>query len=79
MTAVMLGLLLGIVLLAVVGAAVYSIFLRRHGESEAPISGWVATDEVFRDPTTNRLMRVWVDPSDGSRHYVHEGRLPGSF
>ncbi len=73
-----LVLIFAIALLAVVGAVIYSIFLRRHGESDVPMQGWVATDEVFRDPTTNRLMRVWVDPADGSRHYVTEGRLPGS-
>ncbi|HYT29886.1 MAG TPA: hypothetical protein VEN82_03850 [Actinomycetota bacterium] len=35
-------------------------------------SGWRATDEVFRDPSTERVMRVCVDPADGSRHYVPE-------
>ena len=34
---------------------------------------WVATDEVFRDPTSGRVMRVWVDPTDGSRHYAETG------
>ena len=71
--------LLILVLLAVAGAVIYSIFLRRHGESDIPMPGWIATDEVFRDPTTNRLMRVWLNPADGTRHYVNEGRLPGSF
>lgn len=42
---------------------------RRHGEGGvAP--HWVATDEVFRDPTSGRVMRVWIDPADGSRHYA---------
>jgi len=76
---VILALLLALIIIVVVGAVVYSIFLRRHGESYAPMQSWVATDEVFRDPTTNRLMRVWIDPADGSRHYVPEGKLPGSF
>jgi hypothetical protein len=51
-------------------AFVLSLSLRRHGESEVPQEGWHRTDEVFRDPTTGRLMRVWVDPMDGSRQYV---------
>jgi hypothetical protein len=34
---------------------------------------WVATDEVFRDPTSGRVMRVWVDPTDGTRHYAETG------
>ena len=61
-----------IVLVVLAGFFVVSLTLRRHGESELPAGDWERTDEVFRDPTTNRLMRVWVDPRDGSRHYVPE-------
>ena len=57
---------------AVLVAIVMSFFVRRHGESELPAEGWERTDEVFVDPTTNRRMRVWVDPRDGARHYVAE-------
>lgn len=46
---------------------------RGHGEAEKPGAGWLATDERFRDPSTNRIMRVWVDPADDSRHYVPDG------
>ena len=46
--------------------------LRRHGESAVPAASWQRTDEVFRDPSSGRVMRVWHDPSDGSRHYVPE-------
>lgn len=61
----------------VVGVAIavaigFSFFVRRHGESQTPADGWQRTDEVFVDPTTERRMRVWVDPVDGSRHYVAE-------
>ena len=56
--------------LAVVVAAVMSLFLRRHGESATPAGDWTRTDEVFVDPTTGRRMRVWLDPNDGTRHYV---------
>jgi hypothetical protein len=45
---------------------------RRHGESGKPQAAWVPTSERFRDPTTRRVMRVWVDPGDASRHYVAE-------
>ena len=62
-----------IVIAAVIGAFVASFFVRRHGESVGPEPGWQATDEVFSDPSTNRLMRVWVD-SAGDRHYVVERR-----
>jgi len=47
--------------------------VRRHGEAQLPAAGWQRTDEVFIDPTTNRRMRVWIDPQDGSRRYVPEG------
>jgi uncharacterized protein DUF1707 len=43
---------------------------KRHGEAATPAPHWVATDEVFRDPSTGRVMRVWVDPTDGTRHYA---------
>lgn len=65
------------VVLVVVGSAVLvaivmSIFVRRHGEAPGPEPGWTPTAEVFRDPGSERLMRVWTDPS-GGRHYLPEG------
>lgn len=45
---------------------------RRHGEADAAEPGWRPTPERFLDPTTDRVMRVWIDPSDASRHYVAE-------
>jgi hypothetical protein len=64
--------LLGIgIIAAVLVAAAMSLFLRRHGEADHPKPGWVATDEVFRDPTTDRVMRVWADRV-GGRHYLAE-------
>jgi len=30
------------------------------------------TDETFEDPTTRRVMRVWLDPQSGERRYLHE-------
>ena len=51
---------------------VISLRVRRHGEGDVRAGDWQRTDEVFRDPTTRRFMRVWVDPKDGSRHYVPE-------
>jgi len=62
-----------VVAAAIVIAIVWSFFLRRHGESQTPADGWERTDEVFVDPGTERRMRVWVDPMDGTRHYVPEG------
>lgn len=45
---------------------------RRHGEARRAQPGWRPTTERFRDPSTQRLMRVWIDPGDASRHYVPE-------
>jgi hypothetical protein len=45
---------------------------RRHGESGAADPRWMPTKERFIDPSTERVMRVWVDPADHSRHYVPE-------
>ena len=56
---------------AVMVAVVISFFVRRHGESDGPQTGWTPTDERFNDPGTNRSMRVWVDQV-GRRHYVPE-------
>jgi Domain of unknown function (DUF1707) len=46
---------------------------RGHAQAARPESGWVPTPERFRDPTSQVIMRVWIDPSDGSRHYVPDG------
>jgi hypothetical protein len=48
-----------------------SLFVRRHGESDRPKPDWRRTEEVFNDPSTNRVMRVWLDQG-GERHYVPE-------
>jgi hypothetical protein len=45
---------------------------RRHGESEGAQPDWLPTSERFLDPTTGRLMRVWLDPETRTRHYVPE-------
>jgi Domain of unknown function (DUF1707) len=45
---------------------------RRHGQADRPGSGWVPTAERFMDPASRQIVRVWVDPADGSRHYVPE-------
>ena len=43
---------------------------RGHAEAAQPRPGWERTAERFRDPASGTIMRVWVDPADGSRHYV---------
>ena len=58
-----------LVIAAVLVAVAMSLFVRRHGEAEHPEAGWAPTDEVFRDPASERMMRVWTD-LDGRRHYL---------
>lgn len=62
----------GVLVLVVVVALLY----QRHGEAGAPSEDWTRTDEVFRDPSTGRLMRVWLDTA-GDRHYVPDGAASG--
>ena len=45
---------------------------RRHGEPGSAEPTWVPTKERFIDPSTQRVMRVWIDPADHQRHYVAE-------
>jgi DNA-binding CsgD family transcriptional regulator len=42
----------------------------RHAQTRKPQPGWMPTAERFRDPSSGMIMRVWIDPSDDSRHYV---------
>ena len=50
---------------------------RRHAQTAAPAAGWEPTAERFRDPSSGVIMRVWVDPADGSRHYVPDDATAG--
>jgi hypothetical protein len=64
-----------LVAVVVIGFVVASLFVRRHRESNRPGPGWQPTDEIFNDPSTNRVMRVWIDGS-GERRYVRETDRP---
>jgi hypothetical protein len=68
-----MGIVVAIIIVAVLVCFVISIFLRRHGESDAAKPDWRRTDEVFNDPSTGRVMRVWLDQA-GERHYVPEAK-----
>lgn len=50
---------------------------RGHAQAARPEPGWQQTAERFRDPSSGVVMRVWVDPADGSRHYVPDGAATG--
>lgn len=75
LAAVIADLIAVVISLVVVGVVIYSFFPRRHGENVVGTTNLVPTDEIFRDPTTNRLMRVYVDPSTGKRTYIPEKKL----
>jgi len=66
-----------VILVVLVACFVLSIALRRHGESDKPNADWRRTEELFNDPSTNRVMRVWLDTA-GERHYVAEGKRRAS-
>jgi len=56
-----------LVVFAIVG---YFIWDRRYrGDNQG---NFKPTNEVFRDPTTGKLTRVYEDPSTGKRQYREE-------
>jgi hypothetical protein len=60
----------GLVLVIVFAVAGYFIWDRRYrGVSSGSFK---PTQEVFRDPTTGRMTRVWEDPKTGQRQYRDE-------
>ncbi|HKV87841.1 MAG TPA: hypothetical protein VJT78_07580 [Candidatus Dormibacteraeota bacterium] len=69
---------LGVVLLDLVFLAVVIVFAivgyhiwdrRYHGETRG---NFKATSEVFKDPTSGKLTRVYEDPATGKRQYRDE-------
>ena len=70
-----MGVVIGLVFLVGFGCFIASFFVRRHGENEKPKSDWRRTEEVFNDPSTHRIMRVWLDGA-GERHYVPDSSGP---
>ena len=58
-----------VIAMAVLGLLIASLFVRRHRETDRPGLGWQRTEEIFNDPSTNRIMRVWLDAA-GERRYV---------
>ena len=56
-----------VIIFAVVG---YFIWDRRYrGDKDGSFK---ATSEVFRDPTSGKMTRVYEDPSTGKRQYREE-------
>jgi hypothetical protein len=57
-----------VVVVAVVG---YLVWDRRRYRGGGP-GDFRPTAEVFHDPTTGKLTRVWEDPRSGRREYREE-------
>jgi hypothetical protein len=56
-----------VIVFAIIG---YFIWDRRyHGEE---VGNFQPTNEVFKDPTTGKLTRVYEDPATGKRQYKEE-------
>jgi hypothetical protein len=72
-----MGIVVGLGVVVVIGCFIASFFVRRHGEAQKPQPNWRRTDEVFNDPSTGRVMRVWLDQAD-ERHYILESNRPST-
>ena len=62
--------LIGLALLLIFAIVGYFIWDRRYrGET---VGNFKPTSEVFKDPTTGKLTRVYEDPATGKRQYKEE-------
>jgi hypothetical protein len=62
--------LVGLVLVAIFAVVGYFLWDRRYrGHAQGSFR---PTAEVFKDPTTGKLTRVYEDPSTGQRQYREE-------
>ncbi len=65
--AIQLILLAVVIVFAVIGYFVWDRRYRGNGQGS-----FKPTGEVFKDPTTGRMTRVYEDPSTGQRQYREE-------
>ena len=70
MTAAILFQLVGLVVVIVIAVVGYFIWDRRYRGGGG--GAFKATSEVFRDPTSGKLTRVYEDPATGKREYREE-------
>ena len=56
-----------LIVFAIVGYFVWDRRYRGHREGQ-----FKATGEIFKDPTTGKLTRVYEDPETGARQYREE-------
>ncbi len=67
------------IIVIVILVALYLAFDRRYRGREQPGSGdaFRPTDEVFRDPGSGELVRVYENPATGERQYRPEPKAFG--
>jgi hypothetical protein len=62
--------LVGVVIVIVFAVIGYFVWDRRYRGNGG--GGFKPTGEVFRDPTSGKMTRVYEDPSTGKRQYRDE-------
>lgn len=62
--------IVGLVIVIVFAVVGYFIWDRRYRGNEG--GAFKPTGEVFRDPTSGKMTRVYEDPSTGKRQYRDE-------
>ncbi|HKC20039.1 MAG TPA: hypothetical protein VKE27_10450 [Candidatus Dormibacteraeota bacterium] len=70
MTGVVLMQLVGLVIVIAIAVVGYFIWDRRYRGDQA--GAFQRTGEVFKDPTSGKMTRVYEDPSTGRRQYRDE-------
>lgn len=64
------GVIIGV--LAMIAIVTYFIWDRRRYRGGGKGGNYQRTGEVFRDPSSGKLTRVWEDPATGRREYREE-------
>ncbi|WP_041276079.1 hypothetical protein [Desulfosporosinus acidiphilus] len=62
--------LVGLIIIAVLSWLIWDKRYRKNHGENIP-KGYIATNEVFHDPVTNKRLRVYYNPLTGDRFY-HE-------
>ncbi|HUE67597.1 MAG TPA: hypothetical protein VMP38_05395 [Candidatus Acidoferrum sp.] len=62
--------LIGLVVVAIFAVVGYFVWDRRYRGQQ--VGSFRPTAEVFKDPTTGKMTRVYEDPATGQRQYREE-------